>query len=216
MKIVFLMYDGLTALDVVGPYEVLARLPGAEVVFAAPGSSDVVTGDARLRLGVDAALDQVSAADLLLVPGGLATRRLMRDQRVLDWVRALDRTTAITASVCTGSLVLAAAGLLAGRRATCHWARLPLLGQLGAVPVAERVVRDGKYATAAGVSAGIDLALTLALELAGREVAQAIQLGIEYDPAPPLDAGHPDRVPAPVREALLARLAAREKAVLGS
>jgi putative intracellular protease/amidase len=213
MKIAFLMFDGLTALDAVGPYEVLARLPGATISFVAPAAPAVTTGDGRLRLGVDATLDQVTAADLLVVPGGLATRSLMRDAHLLDWLRAIDRTTRITASVCTGSLLLAAAGLLAGRRATCHWAALSRLAEHGATPVSERVVRDGKYATAAGVSAGIDLALTLALELAGREVAEGIQLGIEYDPAPPLTAGSPDRAPPAVRDAVLAHIRAREAAI---
>jgi len=209
----FLLFDGLTALDAVGPYEVLARLPGAEVTFVAPGGSTIVTGDARLRLGVDATLDQVTSADLLLVPGGLATRRLIADRRLLEWLRAIDRTTTVTASVCTGSLLLAAAGLLEGRRATCHWARLSRLTEFGAVPVAERLVRDGKYATAAGVSAGIDLGLALALELAGREVAESIQLAIEYDPAPPLSAGHPARVSPAIRDAILQRLQRQEDAL---
>jgi putative intracellular protease/amidase len=212
MQIVFLMFDGLTALDAVGPYEVLARLPGAAVTFVAPAGPTVTTDDGRLRLGVDATLDQVTAADLLVVPGGLGTRRLAGDPRLLAWLRAIDQTTRITASVCTGSLLLAAAGLLAGRRATSHWAALQRLAEHGATPVAERVVRDGKYATAAGVSAGIDLALALALELAGREVAEGIQLGIEYDPAPPLAAGSPDRAPPAVRDAVLARIRAREAA----
>jgi putative intracellular protease/amidase len=213
MKIVFLLFDGLTALDAVGPYEVLARLPGAEVRFAGKTAGAIVTGDQRLRLGTDASLDEVTSCDLLVVPGGFGTRALERDQRVLDWVRAVDRTTSVTASVCTGSFVLAAAGLLQGRRATSHWAMRARLAEYGALPVGERIVRDGKFATAAGVSAGIDLGLSLAQELCGPEVAAAIQLGIEYDPAPPLDAGHPDRAPAPVRDAVLARLTAKDRAV---
>jgi putative intracellular protease/amidase len=214
MKIAFLLFDDITALDIVGPYEVLARLPGAEVTFVSPshaqGRASVVTGDQRLRLGSDAALEDVQSADLLLVPGGFGTRRLERDERMLAWLRALDQKTQLTAAVCTGSILLAAAGLLKGRRATTHWARLSRLADYQAIAVSERVVRDGKYACAAGVSAGIDLALTLAIELAGRDVAQAIQLGIEYDPAPPLDAGSPARAPAAVREAVLQRMAKRE------
>jgi putative intracellular protease/amidase len=210
MRIVLLLFDGITALDAIGPYEVLARLPGAEVTFAAPARGEVRTDNRCLGLVADAAIDEVAACDLLVVPGGFGARALARDRRVLDWVRAVDATTAITASVCTGALVLAAAGLLAGRRATTHWVARPRLAEHGALPVAERVVRDGKYATAAGVSAGIDLALALAIELAGRDVAAAIQLAIEYDPAPPLDCGSPDRAPAAVRDAVLARVRARE------
>jgi putative intracellular protease/amidase len=210
MKIVFLLFEEITALDAVGPYEVLARLPGAEVVFAGKQAGVVVTGDARLKLGVDVAIADVRAADVLVVPGGFGTRALERDAEVLDWIRAIDRTTRITASVCTGSLVLGAAGLLTGRRATTHWAMREQLAAHGAIVVPERVVRDGKYATAAGVSAGIDFALTLAIELAGEPIAQAIQLGIEYDPHPPLDAGSPDRAPPLVRDAVIARLRARE------
>jgi transcriptional regulator GlxA family with amidase domain len=212
MQIVFLLFDGLTALDAVGPYEVLARLPGAEVSFVGKTAGTILTGDQKLRVGTDAALEDVKACDLLVVPGGFGTRPLESDARVLDWVRAIDQTTRITASVCTGSFVLAAAGLLKGKRATSHWAVRHRLAEYGAIPVGERIVRDGKFATAAGVSAGIDLGLALALELAGPEVAATIQLGIEYDPAPPLDAGHPDRAPAAVRDSLQARLVARDRA----
>jgi putative intracellular protease/amidase len=212
MKIVFFIFDGLTALDAVGPYEVLSRMPGAEVRFAGVTAGTIVTGDQKLRLATDVAIADVPSCDLLVVPGGFGTRALERNQQVLDWVRAIDKTTSITASVCTGSFVLAAAGLLEGRRATSHWAMRSRLADYGAIPVGERVVRDGKYATAAGVSAGIDFGLELVLELCGKDIAAGIQLGIEYDPAPPLDAGHPDRAPAPVRDALLARLLARDKA----
>jgi putative intracellular protease/amidase len=212
MKIVFLLFDGLTALDAVGPYEVLSRMPGAEVRFAGKKAGTIVTGDQKLRLCTDAALTDITACDLLVVPGGFGTRALERDQQVLDWVRALDRTTRITASVCTGSFVLAAAGLLEGKRATSHWAMRDRLSDYGAIPVGERVVRDGKYVTAAGVSAGIDFGLELVLDLHGPEVAAAIQLGLEYDPAPPLQAGSPEKAPPAVRDAVRARLMARDKA----
>ena len=213
MNIVFLLFDGLTALDAVGPYEVLARMPGAEVTFAGLSAGTIVTGDQKLRLATDAAIADIHACDLLVVPGGFGTRALERNRDVLEWVRAIDKTTRITASVCTGSFVLAAAGLLKGRRATSHWGLRSRLADYGAIPVGERVVRDGKYATAAGVSAGIDFGLSLVMELCGPDVAAAIQLGIEYDPAPPLDAGHPDRAPAHVRDAVLTRLLARDEAV---
>jgi putative intracellular protease/amidase len=212
MKIVFLLFDGLTALDAIGPYEVLARLPGAQVRFAGKTAGAIVTGDQRLRVGTDVALEDVSSCDLLVVPGGFGTRALERDEHLLQWVRTIDQTTRITASVCTGSFVLAAAGLLKGRLATSHWAVRERLTEYGAIPVGERMVRDGKYATAAGVSAGIDLALALAVELCGREVAASIQLSIEYDPAPPLDAGAPDKAPKVVRDALYERYQARDRA----
>jgi transcriptional regulator GlxA family with amidase domain len=210
MKIVFFVFDGITALDVVGPYEVLARLPGAESVFVGPAQGAVRTDNQILGLVADRSIDAIDRADLLVVPGGFGTRTLEKDERVLAWVRAIDRTTRVTASVCTGALVLAAAGLLAGRRANTHWALRERLREHGAVPDASRVVRDGKYATAAGVSAGIDLALALAAELCGVEIAQAIQLGIEYDPAPPFDAGSPERAPSAVRDAVLERIRKRD------
>jgi putative intracellular protease/amidase len=210
MNVVFLLFDGLTALDAVGPYEVLARIPGARVTFAGPARGMVRTDDGSLGLAADVALADVKSCELLVVPGGFGTRALLGDEAVLAALRALDATTRITASVCTGALVLAAAGLLRGRRATTHWAWRERLAELGAVPVAERVVRDGKYASSAGVSAGIDLALALAVELAGEQTAAAIQLGIEYDPRPPLDAGDAARAPAALREAVLARARARE------
>lgn len=213
MRLVFLLFPGITALDVVGPYEVLARLPGAQVVFAGLTRGEARTDNGCLGLMADVALEEVAAAEVLVVPGGFGTRALERDARVLDWVRAIDAGTQVTASVCTGALVLGAAGLLRGRRANTHWAVRERLAEHGATPVAERVVRDGKYATAAGVSAGIDLALVLAEELAGRAVAQAIQLGIEYDPAPPLDAGDPLRAPAEIRDAVLARVRGRDAAL---
>ena len=210
MNIVFFLFDRITALDAVGPYEVLARLPGAEVKFVGPEKGMVRTDNRVLGLVADASIDEVTKCDVLVVPGGYGTRKLETDARVLEWIRAMDPTTKITASVCTGALLLGAAGLLRGRRANTHWAVRDRLAEFGAIPVAERTVRDGKYATAAGVSAGIDLALELAIELASREVAQAIQLGIEYDPAPPLDAGHPDRAPALIREMVQARVRDRD------
>jgi putative intracellular protease/amidase len=210
MKIAILLFDRITALDAVGPYEVLARLPGAQVTFVAPERGEVRTDNRALGLIADASLEEMRACDLLLVPGGFGTRLLERDDRLLSWLRAVDQTTRITASVCTGSLLLAAAGLLAGRRANSHWAQRDRLVEHGAIPVADRIVRDGKYATAAGVSAGIDLALTLAIELSGLEVAAAIQLAIEYDPAPPMDCGDATRAPAAIRAAIVARVRARD------
>lgn len=211
MNIVFFVFDRITALDAVGPYEVLARLPGAEVKFVGPEKGLVRTDNRVLGLMADAGIDEIHSCDLLVVPGGYGTRILETDQRVLAWIRAIDATTRITASVCTGALLLGAAGLLRGKRANTHWAVRDRLAEFGAEPVADRVVRDGKYASAAGVSAGIDLALELAIELASREVAQAIQLGIEYDPAPPLDAGHPDRAPELIRNLVRDRVRSRDR-----
>lgn len=216
MDIVFVVFNRITALDAVGPYEVLSRLPGARVTFTAPVAGAVCTDNGSLGLVADAGIDDVASCDLLVVPGGFGTRALERDARVLEWLRAIDRTTKITATVCTGSLLAAAAGLLAGKRANTHWAYRERLAALGAIPVAERVVRDGKYASAAGVSAGIDLALALAVELAGADVAAMIQLGIEYDPAPPLDRGDAATAPPELRNAVLARLRAQDATVAGA
>ncbi len=213
MELLLLVFDGLTALDAIGPYEVLSRLPGARLTLVAPAAGEVKTDNGILSLRAPLGLDEVSACDVLVVPGGFGTRRLERDERVLAWLRAVDATTRITASVCTGAQVLAAAGLLAGRRATAHWATRERLRQQGAIPVGERWVRDGKYATAAGVSAGIDLALALAEELAGRDAAEAIQLGIEYDPAPPRQVGSPERARPEIRAAVEARVQARDAAM---
>ena len=228
MQIAILIYDRLTALDAVGPYEVLSRLPDAELTFVAnePGPTEagrhspsasipvsVSTDTGRLALVADASLADVPHPDVVLVPGGPGQAALMDDGPVHEWLRAAHERSTWTASVCTGSLLLAAAGLLAGRRATSHWTALDELGRLGAEPVAERVVFDGKLVTAAGVSAGIDMALALAARIAGEQVAQAIQLGIEYDPQPPFDAGSPRKAPAPLVEALRAR--ARFESVAG-
>ncbi|MGA2163590.1 MAG: DJ-1/PfpI family protein [Solirubrobacteraceae bacterium] len=205
MQIAILIYDRLTALDAVGPYEVLSRLPGAELTFVAqePGPKRTDTG--RLALLADASLTEVPHPDVVLVPGGPAQAELMEDGPVHEWLRAAHETSTWTTSVCTGSLILAAAGVLVGKRATTHWQALEELRRLGVEVVEERVVFDGKLATAAGVSAGIDMALALAAKIAGEEVAQAIQLGIEYDPQPPFDAGSPHKAPAAIVEAVRAR-----------
>jgi putative intracellular protease/amidase len=205
MNIAILLYDKLTALDAIGPYEVLSRLPGASVTFVAQKAGPVQTDKGMLTLLVETAIDEVQAPDILLVPGGPGEVAARAGGRALEWVRAVHETTTWTTSVCTGSLILAAAGVLNGKRATSHWLALEQLGRLGAEPVAERVVFDGKLVTAAGVSAGIDMALTLAVRIAGDQVAQAIQLAIEYDPQPPFDAGSPATAPAEVVRLLRAR-----------
>jgi transcriptional regulator GlxA family with amidase domain len=191
VQIAILIFDGLTALDAIGPYEVLSRVPGAEVRFVGKQQGPKRTDTGGLGLEADLAISELPRAEVVLIPGGAGSRPLMQDPEVLDWVRAVHGDSTWTTSVCTGALVLGAAGILDGKRATTHWAFLDRLAQLGAKPVAERVVEDGKVVTAAGVSAGIDMALTLAGRLAGDQVAQAIQLGIEYDPQPPFDTGSP-------------------------
>jgi putative intracellular protease/amidase len=204
MQIAILLFDRLTALDAVGPYEVLSRLPDAEVTFVAqePGPKRTDTG--QLGLLADASLAEVPRPDVVLVPGGPGQVALMEDGPVHEWLRSAHESSTWTASVCTGSLILAAAGLLAGRRATSHWTALEELGRLGAEPTSERVVFDGKLVTAAGVSAGIDMALELTQRIAGDRPAQAIQLGIEYDPQPPFDSGSPRKAPEEVVEAVRA------------
>jgi putative intracellular protease/amidase len=200
MKIAIPIFDKVTALDAIGPYEVLSRLPGAELKFVGVEAGPVKTDNRMLSLVADAALDDWAEPDILVFPGGFGTRRLMKDQRMVEWVRHVHEGSQWTTSVCTGSLVLGAAGLLDGLEATTHWAAMHVLEELGAKPTSRRVVPQGKIVTAAGVSSGIDMALYLAGQVAGDTVAQAIQLGIEYDPQPPYDAGSPEKAPAEVVE----------------
>jgi transcriptional regulator GlxA family with amidase domain len=202
MDVAILLYDRLTALDAIGPYEVLSRLPGVELSFVAAGREPVRTDNGLLGLLPGKTLDEVSEPDIVVVPGGPGEVAARAGGPLLQWLRDAHRTSTWTTSVCTGSLVLAAAGLLEGKRATSHWLALEKLRELGAEPTLERVVRDGKIVTAAGVSAGIDMGLALAEHLAGREVAEAIQLSIEYDPQPPFDAGSPLKAPPEIVEAV--------------
>jgi putative intracellular protease/amidase len=196
MKIAILLYDGFTALDAIGPYEVLSRLPGAETSFVATQPGAVVTDTRIVSLNVERSLAEMPDPDVVVVPGGPGEVAARAGGPALEWLRAVHATTSWTTSVCTGSLILAAAGLLDGLPATTHWLAREELRSLGAEPTPERVVFAGeKIVTAAGVSAGIDMALALAARIAGDEVAQAIQLGIEYDPQPPFDAGAPEKVP---------------------
>jgi putative intracellular protease/amidase len=205
MQIAIVLYDQFAALDAIGPYQVFSSLPGAEVVFAAERAGRVGDDAGSLSLFAEATLADVPHPDVVVMPGGPGQALQLQDGPLHEWLRAADETTSWTTSVCTGSLILASAGLLTGRRATSHWLALDELGRLGARPVVQRVVFDGKYVTAAGVSAGIDMALALAGRIAGDDVAQAIQLGIEYNPQPPYDAGSPDRAPAEIVSALRAR-----------
>jgi putative intracellular protease/amidase len=205
MLITIPLFDRFTALDAVGPYEVLSRLPGAELVFVAERAGPVQTDTRALTLVAERALSDVDACDVVVVPGGPGTRQMLEPQPLHDWLRAIDATTQWTTSVCTGALLLGAAGLLDGLEATTHWSAFDTLASLGAHPTERRVVPQGKVVTAAGVSAGIDLALWLAGQIAGNEVAKAIQLGIEYDPQPPFDSGSIAKASPETRE--LVRLA---------
>jgi putative intracellular protease/amidase len=191
MRIVIPIFPAFTALDAIGPYEVLRLLPAAQVTFVAAARGLVRTDSQMVALHADAAFEEIESADVLVVPGGWGSRALLSDEAVLAWVRAIHQTTRWTTSVCTGSLVLAAAGLLDGLDATTHWSAVETLEKLGARYTAERVVQRGKIVTAAGVSSGIDMALTLAGMIAGEQVAKAIQLAVEYDPQPPFDSGSP-------------------------
>jgi transcriptional regulator GlxA family with amidase domain len=206
MQIAFFLYDHMTALDAVGPYEVLSRMPGVETVFVAEQRGPVRCDTRQLALVADASIAEVTSADIIVVPGWSGARQetLLNPGTAHEWLRQVDTGTTWTTSVCTGSLVLAAAGLLSGRRATTHWLATDALAQLGAEVTHDRVVFDGKYVTAAGVSAGIDMALTLAATVAGESTAQAVQLGIEYDPQPPFDAGSVTKAPLQIVSAMTA------------
>ncbi|WP_171113815.1 MULTISPECIES: DJ-1/PfpI family protein [Streptomyces] len=207
MQIAIVLYDGFTALDAVGPYETLGRLPDAETVFVAERTGPVRNDTGNLALTADRTLTDMPSPDIVVVPGGPGQESQMVNDTLLDWLRTADAGTTWTTSVCTGSLILAAAGLLRGRRATSHWLTLDELKPFGVEPTGERVVFDGKYVTAAGVSSGIDMGLTLLGRIAGDEQAQAVQLMTEYDPQPPYDAGSPQKAPAHLVEMFRARTA---------
>jgi transcriptional regulator GlxA family with amidase domain len=201
MQIAIGLYEGYTALDAIGPFAVFTNMPDTEVVVCADRTGRLRDESGLLHLDVEHTFDDVAAPDVVCVPGGLITRRVARDGGpIVDWLRRVHPTTTYTTSVCTGALLLGAAGILDGRRATTHWLVLDQLRSYGATPTDERVVFDGTVVTAAGVSAGIDLALTLVTELQGADTAQAIQLGIEYDPQPPHDSGTPTSATPAVRE----------------
>jgi putative intracellular protease/amidase len=195
MDIAIPIYDRFTALDAVGPYEVLSRLPDARVTFIAKEPGTYKTDNGMLSIVAEASLDDMPHPEVVMVPGGTGTRPLMSDQATLDWIRTAHETSMYTTSVCTGSLLLGAAGVLDGLDATTHWLELATLDELGARSISKRVVEQGKVITAAGVSSGIDMALLLASRIAGDEFAQGIQLLIEYDPQPPFDTGSRDKAP---------------------
>jgi transcriptional regulator GlxA family with amidase domain len=206
-QIAIVLYPGFTALDFIGPYEVLRNLPDTEIRFVWHEPGPIAADSGVLMVGATHSFDETPAPDVLLVPGGMTTFEHARDEKLLDWVRRAHETTTWTASVCSGSVILAAAGLLDGRRATSHWMALPTLKTFGVTPVGdERVVVDGRIITGAGVSAGIDLGLFLAGELGGEARAKAIQLVIEYDPQPPFDSGHLSKASVATKAAATALL----------
>ena len=212
MQIAIPLFDRFTALDAVGPYEVLSRIPEAHVHFVAAEPGVFRTDTRMLGLEAERSFADVPTPDIVLVPGGIGSRTALADETLLSWVRGAHEQSRYTTSVCTGALILGAAGVLDGLEATTHWQSMDHLERLGARPVQRRYVEQGKVITAAGVSAGIDMALKLAEKLAGPDVAQAIQLGIEYDPQPPFDSGSPETAPAGVVELVRAYEAGQDEA----
>jgi putative intracellular protease/amidase len=210
VQIAIPLYKGFTALDAIGPYDVLSRLPEARVVFLAHEAGPVSTDSGMLSLVAEQSLDDLPHPDVVLVPGGLTTREFLEDRPLLDWIRGAHERSQWTTSVCTGSLLLGAAGVLEGLEATTHWVELEGLREFGAEPVDRRVVEQGKVMTAAGVSSGIDMGLTLAARIAGDEFAQMIQLLIEYDPQPPFDSGSAAKAPPQLVERLRALVASAQ------
>ena len=210
MKIAYLLYDRFTVLDIAGPHDVFNSVPGNESIFVAEQAGPIRNESDTLSLVADASLDEVTSPDIVVVPGGFGNRLLLEHEPLHEWIRGVHETSIWTTSVCTGSLLLAAAGLLDGAPATTHWLARDVLAELGAKPVPDRIVEHGKIVTAAGVSSGIDMALHLVKTINGEEVAQAVQLGIEYDPEPPVDAGSPEKAPPEIVELVRAVFEARE------
>jgi putative intracellular protease/amidase len=210
MRIVIPLFDGFTALDAVGPYEVLSRLPGAEIIWTALEAGPVTSEPGVLKLVADVATSEIDACDILVVPGGPSSR-VAAKAGLADWVRVIHPSTQWTTSVCTGADILGMAGVLEGLQATTHWSATERLAEYGATYSPERVVVQGKVVTAAGVSAGIDMGLRLASLVAGDEVAKAIQLSIEYDPQPPFDSGSVAKADPATVDRLRALIAARSR-----
>ena len=209
-SVAFLLFPDVTQLDLTGPYEILARMPGARVELVWK-TRDPVRSDHGMCLLPTATFDEVDSAHLLCVPGGPGVAALMEDEETLIFLRRIARSARFVTSVCTGSLVLGAAGLLQGRRATCHWLSRDLLAHFGALPVNERVVTDGNLITGGGVTAGIDFALCVVAQLHGPDAARRIQLGVEYDPSPPFDCGSPELAGEAITDQLRSAAAARHQ-----
>jgi len=205
MKIAIFIFDGITALDAIGPYESLARIADSEIVFVAKQTGTVRTGDGFLALRADTSIDDLHEADVLIIPGGhpRGLKVEVSDASLLSWIKRIDATTTWTCSVCTGSLILAATGLLSGRKVSTHWRAQDVLVRFSAIYSPDRTTVDGKYMTSAGVSAGIDMGLALCGELVGRDLAEAIELSMQYDPKPPYGTGDPTRFATPTRVKLM-------------
>ncbi|MDT5105447.1 MAG: hypothetical protein QOI25_2960 [Mycobacterium sp.] len=207
MQIAIVLYPGFTALDFIGPYEVLRNLADTEVRFLWHEPGPITADSGVLVVGATHSFDETPSPDVLLVPGGMTTFEHARDEKLLAWVRRAHQSAAWTASVCSGSVILAAAGLLEGKRATSHWMALTTLKAFGVTTVGdERIVHEGKTVTCAGVSAGLDMAMWLAGQIGGEAKAKAIQLGIEYDPQPPFDSGHLSKASATTKATAAALL----------
>ena len=210
MRIAMPLFDDLTVLDAIGPYEILSRVPGAEVTFVGVEARAYTGEHGTVRLHADATLDELPDPDIVCVPGGPGVMRQL-DGPIVGWIRAAHATSTWTTAVCTGALLLGAAGVLRGVRANTHWLARDKLAAFGAIPTDERVVEHGKVITAAGVSSGIDMALVFAARLVGDEVAQAIQLSVEYDPEPPFDTGTPAKASRPIQDMVRAALVQRDQ-----
>jgi transcriptional regulator GlxA family with amidase domain len=209
MNIAIPLFDDITVLDAVGPYEILSRVPGYEVIFVGAEKRAYSSDNGMLRINADATLDEVPSPDIVLVPGGYGVWPAMAGP-IVPWIQRAHESSTWTTSVCTGALLLGAAGVLDGLTATTHWYWLERLRDYGAAPTGQRVVEQGKVVTAAGVSSGIDMALALVARMTNDEVAQAIQLSVEYDPQPPFDAGSPEKAPASTVELVRAVVAQKD------
>jgi len=194
MEIAILIFDNYTALDLVGPYEVLNKLPNSKIQLVGLEKKEY-SDTYGLKISADYSMDEISQADILLIPGGFGIDNLLNNPQIIEWIQQIDRSTKWTVSVCSGSLLLAQAGLLNGKNCTTHWRRKEQLRNYDVTVKDERYVQDGKIITSAGVSAGIDMAIYLVSKIAGDQTAKMIQLAIEYDPQPPFDCGSPDKIP---------------------
>ena len=212
MNITFFLYDGFTALDVIGVNEILSRLPDANIQFAASWKGEVKTDSNSLKIVSTIEYERVKSTDILIVPGSTVTfLEVIQDKSVLNWIKKIDESTTYTCAVSSGTIILAAAGLLYGKKATSHWYSLRFLAEYGVDIVEQRYIQDGKIITCAGSSAGIDMALYMAARLSDKENAQALQLMLEYDPAPPFHAGSLER--ASKETVLLAKRKLKEEAL---
>ena len=191
MNIIIYIYNGMTMLDAIGPYEILRNVKGLNIKFVSKEKGEITADSHLVHINSKYGIDEISEADVLLIPGStIAFVREMKDKKVLNWIKKIDSTTQRTVTVCTGSIILAATGVLKGKKATSHWKPINLLSEFGAKPTRERIVEEGKYLTAAGVSAGIDMAIYLVSQLKGEKDAKAAQLSIEYDPKPMFSSGN--------------------------